>query len=201
MAGGRGPVTPVESIQGEIERARIAWAQACIDVVLLGEIIIEPAPKDSLGKDILDDQGEFTIDGVDFNKPADDKAVVGSLQGVTEGVAEVIFAGWMPDHGGWTKMPLVNENYDESVRGNTYIFINRNEPIERRTLAHEIGHALTNTGEAAVPRYIFFPDGSVQDVTVEFYRRIRHDTEEKARTWRDEQDYQAVGNHLLQALE
>jgi hypothetical protein len=67
-------------------------------------------------------------------------------------------------------------------------------------LAHEIMHLLTNEGDVATPRHIFFPASHVgQDYgsTPAMFRRLQEATVTKARTERAVGNVTALGNRLL----
>jgi hypothetical protein len=81
---------------------------------------------------------------------------------------------------------------------NTYVFVWGNADVAYRTLAHEIGHALTNGPDSANPPYVFYPAWNpTTDTNVNSRRRMPSDTIQQARTLRPVGNLTATGNRML----
>ena len=189
-----GPIAGVAGIvTSEVERSQIAWAQACIKFEQVGAITYRAAPRIA-GANIFTD-GLF-----DFDPGADDVAIIRSTAGATPDVAEVYFVAPMLGATGYTRAPA---NMGGALPGglgeNTYLFVAAGADIRRRTLAHELGHGLTNQPDSLTPVYIYFPSDDLVtlDTSADHQRRITHDTETDARTCRPPGVLGAAGNRLL----
>ena len=178
IGDGRGPVVTNQHVADQIARANIAWAQAGIHIVMVEGPIIEEAPRDANGEDILEN-GWF-----DFTA-SEHFAMLSSITGATPSVAEVIFTGPIRVGNvvgnGLTSIPLIHGSLPNNLANNTYILMAPNLDIELRTLAHEIGHALTNQIDTPSPPYIFFPTSAAPtaagDLAPWLYRRVLHATD------------------------
>jgi len=155
---------------------------------------LEEAPSVG-GQNIFDDLR------CDINLAADDLAIIDNTAGTVVNVAEVCFVAPIPGAAGYARVPA---NQGGSLAGNlgenTYIFVSCTADVRRRTLAHEFGHALTNSGDTQTPKYVFFPSGggtSAHDSSVDDGRRIRHSTEATAWTYRPPGSLNAAANRLL----
>jgi len=198
----------------EIERAKIAWAQAGITIEMVGPILHENTPADPAhaGKSILDDNW-FDVD--DF--AGRDMKIAAEALGAapTPDVLEVVFVGPMNVHGnpmiknawGATSFPLVHTNLPVNLQENTYSFIGSKWKVSSggtfldanlRTLGHEIGHALTNKKDSQQPAYIFYPfEFAAPDNSVNMRRRIQHSVEMISKTVRKIGVLSGDGNRLL----
>jgi len=186
----------------QIERSTIGWAQAGIKVEMTGAINFDDAPDDAAGDDIL-------IDGsLDF--PGDTALVIDNTAGLQEDVFDVFF---VPVHSiGANAFEIGPEDDDDFATlnpgENSFTFIGRSArgntllDVDVRTLAHELGHALDNINgsDRRFPNsdYVFYPaDRTLSDVDVESYRRVRHDTEGRARRRRPSGNLNDPGNRVL----
>jgi len=210
-ANGWGPVVTDSQIQAELERAKIAWAQAGIKVEMVGDPIIEEAPTNADGESILHDGW---LRSPTFESETIIRTIIDSA---TPYIIEVIFSGPMtvdnknPAQQGLTHMPNFEENKDRlfnpdgdplpsELRNNTYVFIAPNLPEQERTLAHEIGHAVTNCFDDAAPAYTFFPDSEpapTGDTDPDECRRITHVAELNAEKSRDPSCFACKGSMLF----
>jgi hypothetical protein len=194
-----------DHVAAQVLRANIAWAQAGIKINHREAIIFEDAPKIG-GIDVL-------ADGIFHLLPArDDVAAINSISappaapaGATPTRVEVVFTGTLqPPPGamvanGYTRCPA-NQGaaLPLNVRENTYVFLGPRLDLRYRTLAHELGHALTNLGDMANAPAVFFPSTvTPTDDLVTTRRRITHTTQQEARTPRAPGNLGAIGNRLL----
>jgi len=189
-------------VLAELERANIAWAQAGIEVVMIGAPIIEEAPVGSDGFNILSD-GWF-----DFNASVvavDELAVIESIgAGAAIDVVEVVFTGPLTTDGavvaafGVASMPAVHASLAVDLQNNTYLLIGPNVDVRHKVLAHEVGHALTSQFDSSFTPYIYFPaDATPTDDMPDSRRMLRHDTETTVRIRRDTGCLACPGNVLL----
>ena len=208
VGDGRGPVASTQQVLDQVERATIAWAQAGIEVVMIGNPIVEEAPVGADGFNILSDGWVHTSTLDQVNHPSDDQVAILSVSDAAADVVEVIFSGPMTSDGvhftatGYARVPANQGITLESPLGeNTYLFVAPSVDITRRTLAHEIGHALTNTPDSESPDYIYFPfirpPPTGGDASPTTRRRISHSTEGSARTVRPLGCLTCQGNTLL----
>ncbi len=197
VAGTQAQATAI--VDAQIERANIAWAQACIRVERQGAILFEDAPRDAMLVNILWDW-DF-----DAGPGQDEEIVILGDAGATYDIAEVYIVAPIRE-GAYLRTGLASTpnlrggiNLPVGIQENTYLFVDGTVDLRRRTLAHEIGHALTNRSDTATPLYVFFPslDGGTFDDRVNQYRRITHTTETNSRTRRTAGMLNAVGNRLL----
>ena len=81
---------------------------------------------------------------------------------------------------------------------NTFLIIRANTAIERRTLAHELGHVVLNAPDSASPQTVFFPaQASVLDNALNQFRRLSAASETTARTVRPLGNLNAPGNSYM----
>jgi hypothetical protein len=197
FADGYGQCYSDSEIDAQVERADIAWAQAEIRVVREGIAVLD-APIGPGGVSILDD-GWFNpspLNGDLWNSIA--------LFGPTvPDKVYVIFTGPLADIGyGGTLMPS-SADPAHPLAEHTFVMIEPVLSYSIRVLAHEIGHALTNLGDAEAlgihinPSYVFFPSLNTQPDFNGSFRRILHGTEVPARTVRQSGDLLGVGSRLL----
>ena len=198
-----GPTAGVAAIvDAQIDRATIAWAQACIKVEQTGatRFLAAPAPG---GTNIIAD-GFFDV--------TDNNAIIADsthATGVLPDIAELYFVGEIrPFFNAFTNGPVDTGFGLPAIGANTYMFIGIPSgggtlDIRFRTVAHEIGHALDNilpSPDGSQPLYVFYPAGTTSmDDTVATYRRIRNDTETNSRIVRPPgaANYTMPGNTLL----
>jgi len=188
-------------VDSQISRANIAWAQACINVVQSGTVLYDNPPVDTFGTSVFAD---FEFDDGPGN---DEEFIIESTSGAVHNVADVFF---VPASDPFPS-PFTGLASTPGLRGgvvlpsglleNTYLFVCAGVDIRRRTLAHEIGHALTNRPDISTPPYIYFPsfDPATFDNAVNQYRRIqRMGLESDALKCRTAgPPYTGVGNRLL----
>jgi len=222
MGDGWGRIAPPEVVAAQMERANLAWAQAGVKVIQEGPTIVEQAPlvpdppNNAPWTTIIHD-GWFDTNGIG--------GVDGEITAETIGqqasfdVLEVVFTTAIQAPGagdilGVAIIPSTSTFLPPDLRENTYVFIGTDDDtpiinssaldVRMRTLAHEIGHALTNRPDSDAnprPPYIYFlsfADGPTNlDDDPEGRRRIRHSTEFDARTEREPGVFGGIGNRLL----
>jgi len=196
-AGSWGPVATAAQVDAQVERANLAWAQAGIQVILESQVT-ESAPDELLTEH---PDGWFCANAP-FNH---DQRTILAIPDATQNRAEIIFTGpilaGFSIASGYARVPANQGSTLPSPLGeNTYIFVGPNVNVHWRTLAHEIGHGLTNRPDSTSPPYVFFPYADAPpppDDSVERYRRITHATESQARTERPTGNLTATGNRLL----
>ncbi len=196
-------------VAAQIERSNQAWGQACIKVIQMGTTIFEEAPTDAMGVNVLRD-ARFDVLG-----PAtDDRVVIANAVGVAHDVLEAYFTARIFDSLGTgvnaiALPPLVNDPpFNIPVGENSFTFVGINvqtsapHDLRFRTLAHELGHILTNDFDKTNPQYVFFPAKiTFQDGSVSTYRRVRHDIEATARKPRVQGTFTpGSGNRLLMTV-
>ena len=190
-SGSRGGVASQAELDAELERANIAWAQACIRAEVI-ETRWHEAPETKDSVNILDD--------TQFSLPREDTIMIRVFApAATEDVIEVFY---VPDIYNAPFDPLGATSTPSSPRPGlgekTFIYLKRGNPISYRTLAHELGHALTNRDHSGNNHAEFFPlGGNLPDTAVNQARRLPPATITDARTLRPAGDMQAVGNRLL----
>jgi hypothetical protein len=192
VADGRGAVVNQAQVDQEIERANLAWAPACIRFEQLGALLVSDAPKIA-GVDVLAD-GEIIFQG-----PGEEMSAIYAAYSAGMGVdvLEVFFAGPLNAANAiafppWNTLIVHGEN--------SFIVIAPNLDISDRTLAHELGHVLTNQEDVVNPMPIFFPAlYDFGDDHENSYRRFTAATEAAARTARPAGMPMATGNLLLKA--
>lgn len=190
-------------VEAQVERANIAWAQAAIKVELAGGVNFVDAPTNANGVNIIQD-GEF-------DDPDETKIVINNAAGVNFDVLEVyfvapiVYADPNNEDRAFSVVPVRSADYP-TIGENSFVFIEPGVDIRYRTLAHEIGHALTNEPDVYNPEHIFFSnilvymDTDIRGAghsTAYKYRRITHATEAEARTVRAAGNQTATGNRLL----
>ena len=192
----RGGVVSAEQIQAQLDRARIAWAQACIDVVQVGNTLFIDAPSDADGRDVLWD-GVFDLPIYilpnPFNPIISDAEVVHTAFEPTldATVPTVYFTGPMPVRGyafpPENSGPAEEPGFEFDYGSFSFTFIRPNTDPALRVLAHELGHLLTGQsdgqlGDPPQPRHIFFPAlFSFKDTNWTLYRRVSEETATAAR--------------------
>ncbi|MBI4738684.1 VCBS repeat-containing protein [Candidatus Woesearchaeota archaeon] len=198
-------------VNAQIERANIAWAQAGIKVIRLGDIIFENAPNDATGTNILVDRRFLLNDEAEI--------IFRSFEGNMQiDILDVWFVCliWDPSipppylpTANAIAYPPANRPFDHGEFSFTFIGLENNIlapglpqiplDLQYRTLAHEIGHLLTNQPESPNLRYIFFPARQTyMDNNWNSYRRITEATATTSRTLRDPpSDLNALGNRML----
>ncbi|RMH29232.1 MAG: hypothetical protein D6692_04490 [Planctomycetota bacterium] len=201
ISDGRGPVVTMQQVLDQVERANNAWAQAGIRVVMIDAPIIEEAPTGADGLNILSDGW------LDISPALDDVAVIEALgAAATPAVAEVIYTGPITGALGYARVPAnMGGDLPQNHGENTYLFVASNSPTSRRSLAHEIGHALTNQPDLFFTPSIIFPaappigtpQSTLLDMSPLTRRRVMHATQEAARTDRAAGCLTCVGNRLL----
>jgi len=213
---GWGPVVTNQHVLDQIERANIGWAQAGIKIEMIDGPIIEAAPPDAGGVSVLHD-GWMDFGNIGGQLAIDPRAAVQAVgDAATPETVEVIFSGPLTSGdptvstGGFALIPRLQKGLHDIQQfpieflGNTYIFVSPNLDLARRTLAHEIGHALTNETDIFFISYIFFPAQvspavSSLDISPETRRRIRRDTEATAIQRRDPVDcFECPGSTLFE---
>jgi hypothetical protein len=181
-------------VNAQIQRANIAWAQAAITVRLL-EVLIEQAPNDAAGHNIIADQKTNLFDDaqVIYNAYAAQ---------MSYDILEVFFTATI-EH------PLVQLPYAgyafppaqmQVVHGETsFVILSPGYDIRLRVLAHKIGHCLSNQEDVPAADHIFYPrEGPAPlDNVVNARRRITSETETACRTDRLAGNPNGVGNSLL----
>jgi hypothetical protein len=202
-AGVWGPVASSETINAEIARANLAWAQAGIRFVQVAPIVemssrIDHPTQPGSHLDILH-TGELTVAHIVEWIAWVSRPILGALQASPD-VADITFTGWLPGALGWAAIPASNHPNQWSPHPEgTYIGIGPNVDLHYRTLAHELGHGLANQLDAGfqVP-YLFFPRElpAAPDTDVATHRRTVHDTEIRARTQRPVGALDAPGNRF-----
>jgi len=210
-------ITPDSFIQAQIQRADLAWAQAGIHVVQFGPTLLEHPPADDNPtndpwKTIIHD-GVFNADE-HGNGPEVFSQVEQIGDAATPDVLEVVFTTTIDDANAVTSRPgrHIGTGFPAAFVENTYVFIGADPladdastpsilDIRFRTMAHEIGHALTNRSDTVgidTTSYIFFPSvNTLSDDEPNRRRRIQHETEGAARTPRAKGDFEGPGNRLL----
>ena len=168
----RGGVVTDDYVDREFRKANLAWAPSCLHIERLGPILREDAPRDAAGNDIL---VNGTVDYLD-TRPDELDLIFGSYT-ASRGVIETFFAVPLTDFhwpgvvvaGAVTQAPFSGRSPDQVFIVISGFPVGR-EDHPRRTLAHELGHALTNTDDAlsredaTSPTYVFYPQN---------YRRFR----------------------------
>lgn len=193
---GRGGVVTNAYVQDQIARANIAWEQACIQVVQIGATMFVDAPKDSDGKDILTDEGELNLES--------DVAIVYNTYAasMTVDVLDAFFTGPIGSNRrrAGRAYPAFYSPFNHGEH--SFVFVRSNIPIQFRTLAHEIGHILSNQPD--IPnnnQWIFFPQTPTSpDHQVNTSRRITLATADACRTVRPAGNLTATGNRMLKTL-
>lgn len=185
-------------VSEELARSNAGWTQVCIRVAQVGGAVFEDAPNNAGGMNILRD-GLFS-DG----PGADEEVVLMAATGATHDTIEVYFISpFVPATGaeGLASTPGLRGGISLPTphQENTYLFVASSAIVQRRVLAHELGHALTNRGDITTPKYVFFRtlDGTTPDDTVNQQRRLTHQTQTDARTCRTAGSLSGVGNRLL----
>jgi len=189
IPGSRGGVVDAARVSGEVARANIAWAPACLKSVMLGEPTFVDAPVNpATGNDILNNSGLL-------DHPSDTNVVIREIAPrASVDVVEVFYVALLTGIRrplGFTMSP-VNASADPLVGDNTFVFIGTNldpRPGYRlTTLQHELGHALDNlnlTTEPLAGNPIFYPTSNTNDdERVNRYRRITSATMEACLTVR-----------------
>lgn len=196
---GRGPVATREHLDNEIRKANLAWAPACVEVELLS-VVESDSPPGTM------EYGIFKMGG-----PEDDSESI--LRNYYSERIDILFlvvtgpnlalytdtvggVDLYASLGGFAAVPISGLTYGQSV-----VFLASGQPIWRRTLAHELGHALTNGLDVVAPDWVFFPNfvGPENDDVVERYRRFSDATRNTALLRRDSGAYyfDHPGNTLL----
>jgi hypothetical protein len=214
VQSGRSPVTSrLNQVDDDIVRANIAWSPGCIMFELLdGEILIESAPLYQ-GKDIIADASISIMPKTELGEttPSDLKVIFDYFRDripMTEDIVDVFYAA-LPEGtgGGYTMTPLSGYGGEVNSREISFITLDPGNEIYRRSLAHELGHVLTNRNDFC-PNDIqyFFPQdiscpsstGQNDDRQHYMYRRIDETTLEHALKRRDPgAPYNEPGNHVL----
>lgn len=201
-----GPIVSLSYVDAQVDRAVASWECAGIRI-LRGTTTFVAAPKES-GTDILDDAWfNFVFDGTpvvgqDLRVAIEDmhSSVATTLEVVFTGPLEVTNPLATPPVShprAFSSAPATHPN-SVSWADNAYIFIGANLSLDTRTLAHEIGHCVTNTPDVPTPPYMFFPSkNTVSDSTVDTRRRLSHSTIQTARTPRTAGNLLAPGSLLL----
>jgi hypothetical protein len=201
----RGPVVSRAQVLEEVAKARLAWAPACVDVQVL-DIVEEDAPRDHAGRaDILRD-----VAVTDFRTGIYEPGVIQDhyASHLRPDVLEVFYgpleiAVQRQFAYGLTYSPSVQALVDSGA--GTWVLMVADTPLDRRVLAHEIGHALTNRWDVSGPPWWFFPQqncdvGDNGDNDLHVMRRFPEPVRVAARTVRDAgpAHYGDEGNTLLQ---
>ncbi|MDZ7262126.1 MAG: Ig-like domain-containing protein, partial [candidate division KSB1 bacterium] len=118
---GRGGVVTEAYVQAQLSRANIAWAQASIRIVQVGETMFVDAPKDYNGKDILRDKY--------FNRPQDILTVYNTYRIGNKDILDVFFVAPIKPHAygmslsdkslSWIEYPLTFIGLDADLRYRT----------------------------------------------------------------------------------
>jgi hypothetical protein len=191
VANGRGPVMTNAQVAEHMQRANIAWAQGCISTELNGAIQVVDAPQ-SGGVDIL-------LDG-NVNLPADATSIYGAYSATMGTDRTYIFFG--APMAGANAIAFPPNNPMIAHGEHSFVLLAPNLNIHYRTMAHELGHILTNRPDNLEPLPIFFPQSTpvhagYNDSNVSMRRRISQATETNARTVRPAGNTGAVGNSVL----
>ena len=205
---GFGGFATQQKITKEIERSKIAWAQACI--------VIQPLETKRIhhvndGLELMADQGY--IRGEE-NYPA-------FVEAVRDELAVDILPFFLTPRYKWSLygQSMIPSFYTTGASGEdgseiyppfSFSFIDATKDPAYRTLAHEIGHALSNREDRENPRPIFFPQHYVfaqfgegedasplPDTSWETDRRITRDARKECREYRDPSDWTSTGSPLL----
>jgi hypothetical protein len=173
----RGGVVTATYVQTQIDRATKAWAQACIKVVRDGNIDFVDAPGNVLGDNMFFDGGR--------NSAEETTVLTAYNATAAANVLEVIFTPIQPAMGA-NAYTTVARRTGVALGDNFFVFINVGLDEDFVTLAHEIGHALTNTLDDSYDspnrRYIFYPATDTYEADEEKdYRRITNLTVEYSR--------------------
>ncbi|MCP4875123.1 MAG: hypothetical protein GY896_06565 [Gammaproteobacteria bacterium] len=190
---GRGALISQMEIDQQIKRAEIAWAPACITVVQIGSTTFTEAPSIFFG--MLNILLDGTVDWPgDFSVIFDKHKTVTTPTEVT-----AIFAGPLAGANATSFSPDINQT--AIGHGEDLFFVSRvNLAIERRTMAHELGHLLTNRDDLPNTQPIFFPaETTFLDNTENSYRRFPQTTEQMVRTERPAGNLTHKGNRLLKS--
>jgi hypothetical protein len=126
-------------------------------------------------------------------------------QKMTPDVVELFFTGRIQKAFAITMSPLSNtlDGFQSVPHGDTTFVIQRAvAPLNYRTLAHELGHVLTNQIHSGATTAEFYPieDGPTplfNDGQINLYRRLTAVTMNTARSTRKLGDLLAPGNSLL----
>lgn len=189
VADGRGLVASDSVVEAQIQRSDIGWAQAGIWLNQIS-IVRENAPL-SGGVDILLD-GMTSIGG----GGADDEVIYNANSGVmTNDVLKVFFTGNVDGSNAIQYRP----GFAPFVHGeHVFVLMSADLPFYNRTLAHELGHLLTNTPHSPANQTEFYPLGGLfDDLAINTYRRLLPTTIDQARTVRPAGNLNAIGNQLL----
>jgi hypothetical protein len=161
---GRGPVESPEQIANELWRADISFSPACIRFELAGPILVEHAPLNSVGADILSD-GLVTI-------PDDDPVTNDALSlyaayadRFTPDALDIFWAGRMrnadiKEYWGLSFVDSGDLRSTEPLRGE-FALLEPDVSFGDRVLAHELGHLLTTWADEKSPRWVFFPQDGI----------------------------------------
>ena len=192
LDGAWGPVASGATVTNEIERAKVAWAQACISVDLEpGSPRFQAAPLVA-GVDILLD-GTVDVPGVD------QAPVIAAFAPAATFDVPVIFFGPPLAIGIAAGLTLGPFDAIPALGELTFAFIDAFQDARVKTTAHELGHVLDNRGDAAQRVTIFYPFAVAPpfDDAVTNQRRISSATEIRARTRRTAGALGDVGNRML----
>jgi hypothetical protein len=181
-----GGVVPLAQVNAQIQRANVAWAQACIELELLA--IRSVAAPQVGGVDVL-------ADGT-FNIGTEEAALmVAYAPAATIDVLEVFFLAPIAGANAVSRTP---SDMIVALGEKTFVYMAPNVNISFRTLAHEIGHVLDNGWDAPNAQTEFYPAGTTfLDNLINQYRRLSAATIANARTLRPAGNLAATGNRLL----
>ncbi|MCP3140538.1 PKD domain-containing protein [Pyxidicoccus xibeiensis] len=200
----RGPVVSRAQVLEEVAKARLAWAPACVDVQVV-DIVEEDAPRDrATGSDVLRD-----VAVTDVRTGIYEPAVIQEHYAphMRPDVLEVFYGPleiFLQHTSAYavTYFPAVDRLTGSGT--STWILMRPDTPLDRRVLAHEIGHALTNDTDYTGPQWWFFPQvsgdvGDEGDNDLLVMRRFPDSTREAARSVRDAgvDHFSDPGNTLL----
>ncbi len=190
VADGRSAIADAATVQAQINRSDIAWAQAGIKTDLLSTSF-DDAPVVG-GIDILLD-GSNSIAG---GGTTDSEEIFNDYTAaMSNDVLKVFFTGFLPGANAIQYRP----GYQPFAHGDkVFILLAPNLNINLRTLAHELGHVLINTPDAATTQIEFFPASVTRtDDAINTYRRLLQANINNARTTRPAGNLNATGNTLL----
>lgn len=192
---GRGAVVTEEIVSDQIYRANGAWAPACLEVRKPNPLEIMSAPLDINGIDILQDA---TVNTIMPSEAAPIYIALNARAPLNPQQLDVVYGGLL-SIGLREGMPTGAHGITFLRANPTIVLMNAHQPNNRRTLAHELGHALARMNDSEQPPWNFFPAMTARlDDSFQF-RRMPNQVITAARTPRTVTGTTAVGNPHLQA--
>lgn len=137
-------------VAAELHRATIGWAPACLRIDQEGVTQFVSAPLDSNGISILADNVFDDINGSNPQAPSDERVVFAQFKAQARKDVIEVFVVPKIDRppnmfvNGFARLP--RHSPITQLGDYTFLYVVGNTDTSKRTLAHEIGHALENGG-------------------------------------------------------